>query len=179
MDMSMRSSGIQAMTPDNEPIGFEVITTTLDDFPDHEDTIIYIAYEVQRFIQQFQETPKDPFVIEGLSHGAQNASKDVICGIFWAVRTMVWTKFPEMPIGAVPVNSWRATVLDKADRKYAKENYSPKKEAIKIATVNKLPEHLLAVFTNYIELSGFDKKSIYDLADSYFLGVYRNKLNEI
>jgi hypothetical protein len=89
---------------------------------------------------------------------------------------MVWTKFPEMTIGAIPVNSWRATVLDKADRKYAKENYSPKKDVLKIATVKKLPDDIFDIFTNYVMMAGMHKKSIYDLADAYFLGVYRNSL---
>jgi hypothetical protein len=176
MDMSMRSSGIQALPPDNQPIGFEVIKTSLDDFPDHEDTIIHIVGETMRFIHEFMDGNDDAFVIEGLAHGASSGSKDVIAGIFWAIRCAVWTKFPEMPIGAVPVNSWRATVLDKADRKYAKENYSPKKEALKIATVNHLPEDIHELFSNYCECSGYDKKTMYDLADSFFLGVYRNSL---
>ncbi len=176
MDMSMRSSGIVALTPDNEVIGFEVIKTSLDEYPDHEDTIIYIVKKTIAFIREFTESPTDAFVIEGLAHGAQSGSKDVIAGIFWAVRIMIWTKFPEMLIGAVPVNSWRATVLDKADRKYAKENFTPKKEAVKIATVKKLPDDVFDLFTDYVLMSGFKEDSIYDLADAYFLGVYRNTL---
>jgi hypothetical protein len=165
-----------ALTKLNEPIGFEVIKTSLEEFPDHEDTIIYIVGETMRFMTEFCESPTDTFVIEGLAHGASSGSKDVISAIFWAVRCAVWTRFPEMSIGAIPVNSWRAPVLDKEDRKYAKENYSPKAEALKIATVKKLPGDIFDLFTNYVMMAGMDKKSIYDLTDAYFLGKFRNSL---
>ena len=177
MDMSMRSSGLVAMTPRNEVIGFEVIKTTLADFPDHEDMMIYVAGETMRFINEFCGDPDgDIFVIEGLSHGAKSGSKDVIAGLFWFIRSTIWTTFPKMPIGAIPVTSWRSKIVTTADKKFAKENYSPKKDAIKIATVKKLPADMLEYFTSYIEQAGIHKDSIYDLTDAYFLGVYRNSL---
>jgi hypothetical protein len=173
MDMAMRSSGIMALTSENNVIGFEVIKTRLEDFPDHEDMIIHVVRETIRFITEFEG---DFFVIEGLAHGAKNASFDVIAGLFWSIRCAIWKHFIELPIGIVPVTSWRSKVLNKEDRAYAKENYSPKADVMKIATVKKLPLELYEWFTAYVECSGFNKKSIYDLADAYFLGVYRNSL---
>jgi hypothetical protein len=173
MDMSMRSSGLIAMTPRDEIIGLDIIKTSLDEYPDHEDTIIQVIDVTMDFIA---EVSADAFVIEGLSHGAKSAHKDVIAGIFWGIRVAIWRKF-KIPIGVVPVTSWRSKVLNKEDRKYAKENYSPKADAIKIATVNKLPKDIHKYFINYIEGMHLPKKSVYDLADAYFLGIYRNSLD--
>jgi hypothetical protein len=172
MDMSMRSSGLIAMTPRNEIIGLDIIKTSLDEYPDHEETIIHVIDATVDFIAEFSA---DAFVIEGLSYGAKSAYKDVIDGLFWGIRVAIWRKF-EIPIGVVPVTSWRSKVLNKEDRKYAKENYSPKADVIKIATVKKLPAAVNKDFVDFIEGMHYGKKSIYDLADAYFLGIYRNSL---
>ena len=174
MDMSMRSSGLIAILPNNDLIDYTVLKTSKDDFPDTEDLIIHITKQVYEFIDDFDA---DQFVIEGLAFAASSGHKDVLAGIYWGIRTMIWQKFPSILIGSVPVTSWRSKVLTKEDRKYAKENYTPKAEAIKIATVNKLPEDIKEIFLDYIKSEGYDKKSIYDLTDAYFLGKYRNSLN--
>jgi hypothetical protein len=173
MDMSMRSSGIIAMTPRNEIIGFEAIKTSLDEFPEHEDMIIYVVGKTINFIEEFHG---DKFVIEGLSHAGKSASKDVIAGLFWSIRMTIRQLYPEMPIGVIPVTSWRAPVLKPAEVKEAKTLYSPKKDAIKIATAKKLPDDIREWFDEYITCSGYKKETLYDLTDAYFLAKYRNSL---
>lgn len=174
MDMSMRSSGLVALTPSNIITHLEVIQTSKDDFPDTEDLILHITDSVLNFID---ETFCESFVIEGLSFAAKSAQKDILAGIYWAIRVIIWKHFPNILIGSVPVTSWRSKVLNKEDRKYAKENYSPKTEAIKIATVKKLPAEIHKYFIDYIEGMHLPKKAIYDLTDAYFLGLYRNSLD--
>lgn len=173
MDMSMRSSGLIALTPRDEIIGLDVLKTLKVDFPDTEDLIIHITKKVEEFIAEFEA---DQFVIEGLAFAAKSGHRDVLAGIYWSIRTMIWKMFPSILVGSVPVTSWRSKVLNKYDRKFAKENYTPKAEAIKIATVNKLPKDINDLFLDYIAREGYDKKSIYDLTDAYFLGKYRNSL---
>ena len=172
MDMSMRSSGLIAFA-DEEMVDFHVIQTTKDDFPDHEDLIIHIIDDVLNFIEEYSA---DAFVIEGMAFAGVSGFKDVIAGIYWGVRTAIWQKFPEVLVGSVPVTSWRAPVLNKEERKYAKENFSPKNEAIKKATVNKLPTEIYDRFHDYLGKNKRSIKKMYDLADAYFFGVYSNSL---
>lgn len=174
MDMSMRSTGLVALKPDDSLVEFDIIKSTKDDFPDTEQLIAYIVDKTMAFIEQFKTTK---FVIEGLAFGAKSSSKDILAGIYWAVRTETWTKCPDILIGSIPVQSWRSKVLNKEDRKYAKENYSPQKDALKIATVKKLPPHIRNDFLDYIRFMTYNKESIYDLADAYFLGIHRNSLD--
>ena len=173
MDMSMRSTGLVALTPDDEMIEFEVIKSTKDDFPDTEQLIAYIVLSTMSFIQHTSATK---FVIEGLAFGAKSSSKDILAGIYWAVRTEIWTTCPDILIGSIPVQSWRSKIINKEDRKFAKENYSPKTEAIKKATVSKLPTDIKIQFLDYIDFMSYHKTTIYDLTDAYFLGIYRNSL---
>ena len=169
----MRSSGLIALTPENEIIDFDVCVTTKDNFPDTEDLIIHITDFTIDFIEMVDA---DSFVIEGLAFGAKSGHKDILAGIYWGIRTAIWKAYPDMLIGSIPVTSWRSKVLNKEDRAYAKANYTPKTEAIKIATVNKLPEKIHKCFLDYIEMMSYNKKTIYDLTDSYFLGKHRNSL---
>lgn len=173
MDMSMRSSGLVAMDENNTLIDFDVIKTTLDDFPYDEDLIIHVRERTWEFIESVQA---DKFVIEGLSYAGKSSRKDVIAGVFWGVRTLIRTKCPDMPIGVVPVTSWRSKTLTKTDREYAKKNFTPQKEALKIATVEKLPFPIKDYFLDFISRKGYDSKTMYDLADAYFLAIYRNSL---
>jgi hypothetical protein len=173
MDMSMRSSGLIALEPDNEIIDLSVIVTTKKDFPDQEDLIIHITDTVINFIEKHSA---NSFVIEGMAFAGLSGFKDVIAGIYWGVRVAIWRTFPQMLVGSVPVTSWRAPVLNKEERKYAKENFSPQAEAIKIATVNKLPTEIYDRFHDYLGENKMSIKKMYDLADAYFLGVYRNSL---
>jgi hypothetical protein len=175
MDMSMRSSGLVALTPDDAIEDFTVFKTTKEDFPDDEDLIIHVRTETLNFIKSVNA---DNFVIEGLSYAGKSSRKDVIAGLFWGIRTEIRTKCPDILIGVVPVTSWRSKVLDKDDRKFAKENFTPAKEAIKIATVSKLPPEINQFFLDYINRKGYDLKTMYDLADAYFLGKYRNSLDK-
>jgi hypothetical protein len=173
MDMSMRSSGLIVLEPNNNIIDFRIIQTTKEDFPDHENLIIHIIDDVLSLIDEYNP---DIFVIEGMAFAGLSKFKDVIAGIYWGVRAAIWKEFPEILIGSVPVASWRAPVLNKEDRKYAKENFSPKADVLKIATVKKLPADVHDTFIKYITSNGYNKKKMYDLTDAYFLGVYRNSL---
>lgn len=173
MDMSMRSSGLIALHDNDNIKDFKVIKSTKDEFPDTEDLIIYVTKETMNFIWQIKP---DWFVIEGLAFGAKSSSKDILAGIYWAVRTSIRTECPNVLVGSIPVQSWRTKVLNKEERKFAKENYTPKTEALKIATVNKLPDKIKQIFLDYIARMEYDKKTMYDLADAYFMGKYRNTL---
>lgn len=162
-----------ALHSNDEILDFEVIKTTKDEFTDTEDLIIFVTKRTMDFIIKINP---QWFVIEGMAFAAKSAHKDIIAGIYWSIRTSIRTKCPHILVGSIPVQSWRTKVLNKEERKFAKENYTPKNEALKIATVEKLPDLIKQIFLDYIARMGYHKKTMYDLADSYFLGKYRNTL---
>jgi hypothetical protein len=185
LDMSMRSTGIVVLSPDDDLLWFDVYKTRKDEVPkkhkwelgiwfeDPEDHIIGISESVVNWIDDWSV---DKFVIEGLTFSRKSAHKDFIAGIYWGIRSHIRRESPHVLIGSIVVNSWRSKVLTPDEAKWAKENLSPKTEALKIAVVDKLPEHIMRKFKLWIKQMNHDPKTIYDLADAYFLTKFRNTL---
>jgi len=173
MDMSMRSSGLVALSSAGNLENQAVIKTSKDDFPDTEDLIIHITDTVMDFINSSIYGRPIKFVIEGLAFAGKSGHKDIIAGIYWGIRSRIHREFPSMLIGSIPVTTWRKMVLTSSEQKEAKATLTPKTEAIKKATVAKLPDSIKQIFLDYIDSNGYDKKSMYDLTDAYFMGKYR------
>lgn len=167
IDLSMRSTGIVCLTPQNKLIDFKIISAKkLED----EELLIWNANEIIKFCKKNKPSY---IVIEGLAYLAKSSRLDVIHGNFWNVRCEIKREFKNISVGVIPVLSWRNDLLSKEERKSAKEIG---REGIKIAVVDKLLKNVKVNFENYIKKNKFSKKAIFDLADAFFLGCYRNKL---
>lgn len=113
--------------------------------------------------------------IEGLSFAAKGNSKDLLTGTFWYMCTEFYRM--NVPVGKIPVTSWRAKVLSPEEQAVAKKT----KDGIKKACVAKLPVEIRNRFSEYIKLEERNirmakgsewEDSIYDLTDAYWIGKY-------
>lgn len=167
IDLSMRSTGIVRLTLKNKLVNFKIIKNTELDY---EELLVWNAEKIVEFCISHRP---EYIAFEGLSFMSKSAKMDMIYGNFWNARCAVRKEFgDDMPIGAIPVLSWRNSILSKQELKNAKKI----KEGLKIAVVNKLSKDIKNHFEKYISLNKFPKKSIYDLADAYHIGHYRNTL---
>jgi len=171
LDMSLRSSGYVVLDYDNNIVDFGIIETTAKEFPDHEDLIIYLRNRISGIIFQYGI---DQFVIEGLSFNSKSSTKDVISGAYWAIRTLVKEYHANVLIGSIPVMTWRSKTINKDEKEFAKKFC---RDNLKNAVFKKLPDEIQKMFLLYVENKGLKITAVFDLADAYFLGVYRNSLN--
>jgi hypothetical protein len=110
IDLSMRSAGLCGRS--GVLADFKQLKT------DDEQLLVEVAAEIRAFLKK--HCP-DTVNLEGLSFGSISGSKDIIAGLFWYVRCMIYTDFPEIKVNIVPVLSWRSPLFDKAERKQIKE----------------------------------------------------------
>lgn len=172
VDMSMNSTGVCILDAENKLIDFGIIKTInridkgkFEQIIDDEDRIIEVVEQITSYFEPYDIRR---VVIEGLSYYGKSAKKDVIAGMFWCLKTELRKEFPHVLVGVIPVLSWRSKILTRQESKEAKNKYSPKADAIKIATVEKLPITVRNRFISYIKNNKLPKKSIYDLTDSFF-----------
>lgn len=183
IDLSLRSTGICAFQ-EGELIDFTIIASatgnekTKTHLPvfNGEDLLIYNADKINEFINHQDKYALDGIVIEGLSFGGLSGNKDILQGNFWYVRCELHRCcFGIIPIGIVPVTSWRSKTINKIERSEALEKYG-KKTYLKKGVYDKLPEEIKMRFQEYITKNKLKKDAVYDLADAYFLGIYRIKM---
>ena len=153
------------------------------------------------FVEECSRTGIDILAFERFSFGASSGEKDAIFGNYWAVRIELFRRGISLsfPITDISVNTWRSPLFNKAERTELKEaalRYKAEKVAtkglkgqerkealaknkdlatascIKTATVKKLPDDIRAEFEEFIRKTGRGDTQIFDLTDSYFLGVY-------
>lgn len=172
IDLSLRSSGVVVLDKDGSLVDFMLVTPAVSDYRD-EVLLTYISNEIIDFVYTLGI---HAIVIEGLSFNSFSSEKDKINGNFWHLRCELAEEFPEVPIGIIPVTSWRASVIPKADQKEIKKTSD--KEAIKKACVARLPEEVRKRFTEYLQENSHSKKGIYDLTDAYWLGQFRLSLDK-
>jgi hypothetical protein len=184
IDLSLRSTGVCALGPNGTLEDFTLITPE----ETHEDLLCGISDEILEFISACRHTtgfvPTRGFVIEGLSFNSFSSSKDVIAGNFWNLRCDLFRFYPSVPIGIIPVTSWRSWLLTKEEQKEAKLD---KKDGLKKACVAKLPDGVRKQFEGYLYTREFpeslrknkdhQEKALYDLTDAYFIGKYRQTLS--
>lgn len=184
IDLSLRSIGIVALKEDGELSDFKIIGSSTgvikSNLPiyNNENLLIYNANEISKFIEyKMTRNAIDAVVIEGLAFNSLSSGKDILFGNFWHTRCHLKKKFPKMLIGIVPVKSWRNWATTKEERRIAIEKHG-KKEHLKKMVVDKLPKEIKLRFNKYIKKENLPAKAIYDLADAYFLGIYRLTLDK-
>ena len=116
----------------------------------------------------------DKICIEGLSFMAKSSVRDVIDGLQWNVRCTISRQFQEILVGIIPVKSWRNWFLSPDERKKKKNC----KNGLKNVTFFNLPDDIQKEFILYVEEEKLKWDSLYDLGDSYAMGMYRLSLNE-
>lgn len=183
IDASLRSTGLCAVDENKTLLNFGLIKSKPNEGKtkkeksngllvlNDEDLIIYNTVEVLKFISQCAELEAvDAIVVEGLSFNSLSGNRDLIDGNFWSIRVGIRKKYPTIPVEIVSVQSWRNKILNKEDRKKAKEVYG--KGWQKKGVVDKLPEDIKAKFMGYLKWKGFESTGLYDLADSFSLSRY-------
>lgn len=172
IDLSLRSSGVVVLNTEGSLVDFMLVTPSVSGYKD-EMLLTYISNEIIDFIYTREI---NAIVIEGLSFNSFSSEKDKINGNFWHLRCELAEEFPDAPIGIIPVTSWRASVISKAEQKEIKKVSD--KDAVKKACVARLPEEVLNRFTEYLQENGHSKKGLYDLTDAYWLGQFRLSLDK-
>lgn len=174
IDLSLRSTGLTCISNSGELLDFEIVTSKKEEY-DNEELLLYNASNVCRFISNCELNLNESIngiAIEGLSFGGIGGKKDVLQGNFWVLLTHLKTYFNDIPVGKIPVLSWRSKVLSKEEQREAKKT----KDGLKKAVIDKLPADVNPRFEKYLEETKLPKKCLADLADSYFLGQYRLSL---
>lgn len=183
IDLSLRSTGIVSLNEDSTLSDFAIIASLTGNekskskanipIKNQEELLIHNAKEICAFIDtQMSFSAIDGIALEGLSFGGISGSKDILQGNFWHVRCEIFKRFGDIPIGIIPITSWRAKVLDKKKKSKYLEIHG-KKKYLKQGVVDELPEDVREAFKEYIKLERFKKDSIYDLADAYFVTKFR------
>jgi hypothetical protein len=176
-DLSLRSSALVAMDLQYNLLDFELVTPSKDYFND-EDLLNYNAWQMVHFLRRFDSADIKGIVLENLSFGDQKSREyDMICANFWHTRWQIWNSedLNHIPLGVVPVESWRAKVLSPAEKKEWKQNEG--KLGLKLGVVSKLPPEVHQRFAAMITGRGLkykkEKNPMFDFADAYFLTKYR------
>ena len=176
IDPSLRSTGYNFInTETKEVIHYGIIAS---DIPadNGEELLLNISGDLLILKKMMFGKEKIDMVIEGLSFGSKTGMRDLIDALHWHIRTMYRFSFSDALIGVAPPNTWRNALSTPQERKDAKANLG--KDHLKKMMVNKLPEELRKKYLDYIKSKHRKKESIYDLADSYWIGQYRITLEE-
>lgn len=185
IDLSLRSTGLIAIKGDRI-LEYIIIKSDAKKL-NKEELLIYNVEQIMNFIDKYQP---DVIGLEGLSFGSISASKDIIAGNFWHLRTAIFKAGYQIEI--VPVLTWRSPLFNKEERKKLSDDKkklkelkakwkkitdkSVKKQAlidnskliletdIKWLTYEKLPVNIREEFDEI----GFSKGGA-DLCDAYFI----------
>jgi hypothetical protein len=182
IDLSLRSAGLVALDGEGRLLGQLLVASHAAE-SDDEQLLLKVEAEVFDFITRNTPTA---VVFEGLAFGAKSSRGDLIAGNFWNLKKELAERFPDVPVGSIPVTAWRKHLLcDKKARDRAALLWS--KYDKKMAAYCRLPLEVKQAFADY--LRGFDfppqwdrvkkRDAIFDLADAYFLGRYRLTLGSI
>lgn len=185
IDQSKRSTAITALDMQGNLKDFLLINPPKE--LDKEDLLLYQWEEIRHFIErQKYYNGFQPIVgaaLEGLSFGSVGAAKDLLAGLQWYVRARFVVEYPEIPLGVIPVASWRSKILSKTEQASYKKQY--KKDGLKVGVIEKLPKEVLEKFEDYVkghedrirEVKGSQwKDSLYDLGDSWGIAKHRLSL---
>jgi hypothetical protein len=193
IDLSLRSTGLCFIQ--NDDIHFKLVQPSEKIYND-EKLVIHITDEIINFIQSFDILP-DVINIEGLSYGSISSNIDIISGNHWYLRCKLFQLYPEIEIKVVPVQSWRAPLFSKEQRKIMKDCNEELKIVKQESKKLKGDEKKKYLLTNESVILGSNvkhqtwlkltedvqnkiyeittKKDIYDLTDSYFIATFKGK----
>jgi hypothetical protein len=166
IDLSLRSTGLVRLSLDGELLDFDIVRSPK---LTEENLLLYNTKNIMKFIEMGKIYS---VAIEGLSLNGKSAMKDMIDGNYWMVRSAIKKYNSKIFIGAIPVLTWRCDILSKKERKKAKKV----KDGLKIFVVDKLDTEIQIAFLKYLKQQNLPNKSLYDLADAYFIAQHRIKL---
>lgn len=172
IDASLRSSAVVAIDENYQIVFAELLQ--IEDTLKDEQMLWAIQHRSRNLFEQlYSDFDVEKISIERLAHGGASGSKDKICAGWWCIRmshAIVAASFlNKIEMGTVAVNTWRAAVINEADRKKNKENPSP--TFLKDCPYEKLPSEARILIDKKCE--GLKKKdSHYDLTDAYWLARY-------
>ena len=171
MDIKIHSIHFDA---DKKLVYFEVIDSSAKKYPIENGYEMLINGISDRIVYLILRFEIDKICIEGLSFMAKSSVRDVIDGLQWNVRCTISRQFQEILVGIIPVKSWRNWFLSPDERKKKKK----KCPTIKDITFFNLPDSVRKKFILYVEEENLNFDALYDLGDSYAMGIYRLSLNE-
>lgn len=198
MDLSLRSSGLTYFR-NGKLTKYDIVDFKPP--LNHEALLIANSEAIADFVEKCFPTGIDVLAIERFSFGACSGEKDMLYSGYWAVRMELFRRGLSLsfPITDISVNTWRSPLFNKAERTELKEaaaryknekiptkglKGTARKEAlaknkdlatascIKTATVKKLPDDIREEFDEFIRKTKRSDTQIFDLTDSFFLGVY-------
>lgn len=172
IDLSLRSTGVTVLDQQGNFVDCLLVTPSPKQWND-EELLIYIAEQIVDFLNNFKLSA---IAIEGLSYNSFSSEKDKIGGNFWHLRCVLKELYPGVPIGIIPVTSWRSFLLSKEEQREIKKIGA--KDGIKKACVYRLPKNVEEQFSSYMSKGKFPSKCLYDLSDAYHLGKYRVTLGD-
>jgi len=172
IDQSKRSTALVCINDEGALKNFLVIAAPMS--VDNEEMLEWQWNEIRFFVRYCETTFGDikGIAIEGLSFNSSSSGKDLLAGLFWYIRTMLYLQ--GYRVGVIPVLAWRSKVIAKDERKAI--SALKHKDGIKKATVAKLPFEVKAQFETYIRDHKLKQQAIYDLCDAYFIAQYRRSI---
>lgn len=173
IDQSKRSTAAVCIDSAGELVDFIVISPPM--YLDGVELLVYQWAKLDTFVYNYHKY-LEGIALEGLSFNSVSSDKDLLSGLFWHLRTMLFVEYPSIPVGVCPVLAWRSKVLSKEERKAL--SLVKVKDGLKKAVVGKLPFGVRVKFEEYIRERGLKKESIWDLADAFFIAQYRLGLEE-
>lgn len=198
VDLSLRSTGITYFR-NGKLTKYTIIDFKP---PCNDETLLIANSEaIADFVEECAKTGIDIMAFERFSFGASSGEKDLIYSNYWMTRVELFRRGLSLsfPITDISVNTWRSPLFNKAERTELKEaaaryknekiptkglKGTARKEAlaknkdlatascIKTATVKKLPDNIREEFEEFIRKTKRSDTQIFDLTDSFFLGVY-------
>lgn len=147
IDQSITSTGLVALDDHDAVIGHKLIKTTPREFPCLHHRLSYISTEVVNWMVHVGATCG---TIEGLSYGSVGRATRDLAGVYFLIHNKVFEKC------GIKLDVVTPTSL----KKFATGTGAAKKPAMVAA----LPDHVRVMFEE-LEVG----KSIYDLADAYWL----------
>lgn len=174
VDASMRSTGIVVVDDKDKLVDFKIISnkTAIE-----EELLCYNTSETLNFLNKYNKENLIKYInIEYLALNARCLRKDVLFANYWFIRYHIKKYLDDKNIeySNPTVAQWRQHIISKERSKEIKDAGENEKGWQKIETVKCLPNDVRDEFEAYIKATKSVKKdSIYDLADAYFVAVYR------
>ena len=175
IDLALRHTGVAILNDDCSLHSLSVLIA--DNLVDEQ---IFIYYE-NEFTKLFNKYNFTTINIEGLSFGGLSSKKDIIAGLFWYVRLLIYKFYGEqISVNIIPVLSWRNKLFTKTEKQQHRQakkqlanlqkgcdEYETQKQLadIKYQTYLKLPHEI----QSYINNKTSNKTYIYDMTDAYFI----------
>lgn len=187
MDIALRSNGIVAINDDNEIVGLRLLETFKNDkhltkkqkhmdiiIANEEDIIIYnqlLVYGFIKHLRDFEGYTNIEIHMEGLSYNSESASKDILAGMHWSIRSMIVHDFDIKPI-ILPPEKWRKGIIKGLDRiNYLNKYPEQATDLTKFIPYMKIDNKNKNVIDSYYNNHGIHDKGYFDLSDAFWIAM--------